>query len=164
MVGQSKLPCGDMLPSEIVANLIRIYTRDTTRLALNKCGTGEINRAISWKYVHWLLRKIIEKDGFSSQRYKFAIAIEPSDSDPMASTKRTSQEVNDSNGMLAKVLVDNLALWGLLTKNHLLLALCILQDGRVPKDHDMESYWKIPDKDPKNPGKTKSCTMFLKTA
>ena len=144
----SKLAPG-MLPHEKVAELIRIYGKGTSRMPLADCGTGHMNRAISWKYVHSRLRLILEVEGFSDFRYKFAIAIEPSDSDPHASTRRTQEEVADSSGMLAKV--DNRIKHGFLTKNHLLLALLVLRDGRIPKDHDLDSFldsaverWKGP--------------------
>ena len=45
---------------------------------------------------------------------------------------------------------------GLLTKNHLLLSLLILLDGRIPKDHDHEEFWTRP---PKN-GKGKNNELF----
>ena len=93
----------DMLPHEKVAELIRIYGKPASRMPLDDLGTGHLNRAISWKYVHSKLRQIVEVEGFSSFRYKYAIAVEPQDSDPLASTKRTHEEVADSAGMLAKV-------------------------------------------------------------
>ena len=114
----SKLSPG-MLPHEKVAELIRIYGKPASRMPLDDLGTGHLNRAISWKYVHSKLRQILEVEGFSSFRYKFAIAIEPSESDPLASTRRTLEEVANSSGMLAKV--DNRSKSGLQTKNHLFL-------------------------------------------
>ena len=98
----SKLAAG-LLPNEKAAELVRIYGKGTSRMPLDDCGTGHMNRAISWKYVHSRLRLIVEVEGFSSFRYKFAIATEPSDSDPLASTRRTQEEVADSSGMLPKV-------------------------------------------------------------
>ena len=142
----SKLSAG-MLPHEKVAELVRIYGKGTSRMPLDDCGVGHLNRAISCKYVHSRLRLIVEVEGFSSMRYKFAIATEPSESDPLASTKRTQAEVADSSGMLA--MVDNRSKNGFLTKNHLLLALLVLKDGRILKDHDIASVWKVPQKDGK---------------
>ena len=42
-------------------------------------------------------------EGFSSFRHKYAIATEPSDSDPLVSTRRTLAEVADSMGMYQKI-------------------------------------------------------------
>ena len=132
----------DMLPSEKVAELVRAYGRGTTRILLEECGVGHMNRSIRWKYVHSRLRMILEVDGFSSFRYKYAIAVEPQDSNLLASTKRTQDEVADSGGRLA--MVDKQPKYGYLTKNHLLLALLVLKDGRIAKDHDPESLWTTP--------------------
>ena len=103
-----------------------------------------MNRAISWKYVHSRLRMILENEGFSNFRYKYAVAIEPQDSQPLASTTRTQHEVAESCGMLAQV--DNRSKYGFLTKNHLLLAMQMLKDGRIKQDHDKESFWTAPPK------------------
>ena len=136
----------EMLPSEKVQELCRAYARGpATRIMLEQCGVGHHNRSISWKYVHSRLRMILEVDGFSSFRYKYAIAVEPQDSNPLASTERTQDEVADSGGRLA--MVDNQPKYGYLTKNHLLLALLVLKDGRIAKDHDPESVWTTPVKD-----------------
>ena len=141
----SKLPEG-MMPHEKVAELLRVYGKGReSRMPLDDLGVGHLNRAVSCKYVHSRLRLICEVEGFSSFRYKYAIAVEPSDSNPLASTKRTQDEVADSSGMLAKV--DNRVRNGLLTKNHLYLGLLVLKDGRIPKDHDMQSFWTVPAKD-----------------
>ena len=74
---------------------------------------------------------MIEEDGFSSFRYKVCIAAEPPVGNPLASTLRTQQEATDSDQMLPQV--DNRPRLGHLTKNHLLLALLVLKDGRIPK-------------------------------
>ena len=95
--------------------------------------------------MHSRLRTIMDVDGFSSDRYKYAIAVEPQASDPLASTRRTQEEVAEAQGKLA--MVDNQPKYGFLTKNHLLLALLILKDGRISKDHDQESFWTTPVKD-----------------
>jgi hypothetical protein len=116
----SKLAVG-MMPHERVTELIRVYGKGESRMPLDDLGVGHLNRAVSCKYVHSRLRMILDTEGFSSFRYKYAIAVEPSDSDPLASTKRTQAEVADSSGMLAEV--DNRARNGLLTKNHLFLGL-----------------------------------------
>ena len=44
-------------------------------------------------------------------------------------------------------MVDNRSRIGLLTKNHLLLMLLVLLDGRIPMDHDRSQFGKVPDKD-----------------
>ena len=140
----SKLAAG-LLPNEKAAELVRIYGKGQSRMLLDDCGTGHLNRAISVKYVHSRLRAILEVEGFSDFRYKFATATEPSDSDPYASTRRMQQEVADSAGMLAKV--DNRIKKGFLTKNHLLLGLITLRDGGIRKDHDKDAFWTVPPKD-----------------
>ena len=61
-----------------------------------------MNRAISGKYCHSKLREILEVEGFSSERYKYAVAAEASEKDPMQNTRRMVQEVEDSAGMLPK--------------------------------------------------------------
>ena len=113
----------DMLPHEKVAELIRIYGKEVSRTPLSKLSVGHLNRAISWKYVHSKLRQILEVEGFSSFRYKYAIAIEPSESDPLASTRRHQEEAANSSGMLPTV--DDRAKIGHVTKNHLLLCLLV---------------------------------------
>ena len=133
------------MPHAKVAELLRLYGNGTNRMLLEDCGVGSMNRAISWKYVHSRPRLILEVEGFSSYRYKYAVAMEPQDSNPLASTKRTQEEVAESCGMLAQV--DNRSKHGVLTKNHLLLALLVLRDGRIKKGHDMEAFWTVPPKD-----------------
>ena len=71
------------MPHEKVAELIRIYGKGQSRIPLEELGVGHMNRAVSSKYVHSRLRLILDVEGFSSFRYKFATAIEPSDSDPL---------------------------------------------------------------------------------
>lgn len=106
MAGRMSKLSEDMLPSEKVQELCRAYARGpATRIMLEQCGVGHHNRSISWKYVHSRLRMIVEVDGFSSLRYKYAIAVEPQDSNLLASTKRTQEEVADSGGRFA--MVDN---------------------------------------------------------
>ena len=73
MTGASKLSSKNMKPHAKVAELLRLYGKGTNRMLLEDCGVGSMNRAISWKYVHSRLRLILEVEGFSSFRYKFAI-------------------------------------------------------------------------------------------
>ena len=42
--------------------------------------------------------------------------------------------------------VDNRSKYGFLTKNHLLLAMQMLADGRIKQDHDEEAFWTAPPK------------------
>ena len=127
-MGQSKL-AADLLPHEKVQALYKHYGKGRNRWPLHQGATGFMNRAISGKYRHSKLREIVEVEGFSSERYKFAVAAEPSEKDPMQNTRRMLQEVEDSAGMLPKVVNDKQPLNGFLTKNHLLLAMLILADG-----------------------------------
>ena len=100
MTGVSKLSSKNMKPHARVAELIKIYGKPISRILLKDCGVGHMNRAISWKYVHSRLRMILENEGFSNFRYKYAVAVEPQDSQPLASTTRTQHEVAESGGML----------------------------------------------------------------
>ena len=143
MGGQSKLAPG-LLPNEKVQALFKAYGKGKDRRPLQQCATSFMNRAISGKYCHSKLREILEVEGFSSERYKYAVAAEPSEKDPMQNTRRMVQEVEDSAGMLPKVVNDKQPLIGFLTKNHLLLAMLILADGRIKKDHDAENSWTRP--------------------
>ena len=135
MGGQSKLAPG-LLPNEKVQALFKAYGKGKDRWPLHQCATSFMNRAISGKYCHSKLREILEVEGFSSERYKYAVAVEASEKDPMQNTRRMVQEVEDSAGMLPKVVNDKQPLIGFLTKNHLLLAMLILADGRIKKDRD----------------------------
>ena len=81
-----------MLPHERVSNLVKRYGSREVQIPLGDLAIGDINRSISWKYVHAMLRKIVEVEGFSSFRYKHAIVIEQHDSDPLAHTRRTQAE------------------------------------------------------------------------
>ena len=54
-------------------------------------------------------------------------------------------EALNSSGMLPTV--DDRKRNGHLTKNHLLLCLLVLLDGRIHKAHDRDSFWKAPGKD-----------------
>ena len=135
-----------MLPHEKVAFLCKKYAKGPVCvISLDELAVGVLNRAISVKYVHSRLRLILEKEGFSTMRYKHCTAIEPSEADPLASTRRHQEFAANSSGMLAKV--DDKPRNGLLTKNHLLLCLLVLKDGRIPKDHDRDSFWTVPPKD-----------------
>ena len=132
----------DMLPQEKVSLLYSTYAKAVTKRRLTELSVGHLNRAISWKYVHSLLRNILEVDGFSPDRYKYATAVEPPDEDELRDTKRHQNEAEMSGGILA--MVDNQRRLGLLTKNHLLCALLLLLDGRIKKDHDHDSVWTRP--------------------
>ena len=113
-----------MLSHQRVDDLLKRYDKGTSRISLDKLGVGELNRAIRPKYVHAKLKRILEVEGFSAFRYKYAIGIEPADNDPHASTNRTNREADNSDGLLPKVGCQPRI--GLLTKNHLLLGLLVL--------------------------------------
>ena len=68
-----------MRPHEKVSELVSYYGREKQRIKLELLGIGHLNRAISYKYVHSKLRRILDAEGFSSFRYKHAIGVEPSD-------------------------------------------------------------------------------------
>ena len=122
----------NMLPNEKVNVLLKSYARGPAAMVpLSRLGVGHLNRAMSWKYVHSKLYQVVEVEGFSVHRYKCAIAVEPPDADPFASTKRNQQEAYNSAGMLPTI--DDKERFGLLTKNHLFFGLLVLQDGRIPK-------------------------------
>ena len=146
-----------MLPHEKVAFLCKKYAKGPVCvISLDELAVGVLNRAISVKYVHSRLRLILEKEGFSIMRYKHCTAIEPSDADPLASTRRHQEVAANSSGMLAQV--DDKPRNGLLTKNHLLLGLLALKDGRIAMDHNKETFWKVP---PKEGGRHKELHQVL---
>ena len=132
MVNQSRLP-KDLLPHAKASELVKMYRKDlgAVKLKLSELAIGEINRGISWKYVQTLLHRMLFEDGFSPERYKYAIAAEPKADDPLCSTRRHQQEAAASAGFLP--MIDERSRPGLLTKNHLFLALLCLKDGRIPK-------------------------------
>ena len=146
-----------MLPHERVSHLVRHYGSREIQIQLKDLGIGDINRSISWKYVHAKLRQIVEVEGFSSFRYKHAIAIEPRDSDPLAASRRIQTEAANSGGMLPTV--DDRARYGLLTKNHLLLVLLVLKDGRRSGRTTIKTRFGQCRRKMGVPG-TKSCTMY----
>ena len=88
---QSKLS-KNMLPNEKVSTLLKCYGKGTAMVPLSRLGVGHLNRAISWKYVHSKLTQVVDVEGFTIIRYKHAIAVEPPDDDPLASTRRTQEE------------------------------------------------------------------------
>ena len=130
MAPESKFP-KNMLPNEKVATLCRAYSNGTAMIPLNRFAVGHLNRAISWKYVHYKLSQIFDVGGFSIFRYKYAVAVEPPDDNPLGSTRRTQEEAFNSSGMLPTVVEREG--YGLLTKNHLFLCLLVLLDGRIPR-------------------------------
>ena len=142
MAGQSKAN-QQLLPHDRVSELVRTYGRnDRVKVPLKKLAVGAINRGISWKYVQTMISRILHDEGFSTERYKYCIAVEPNPKDPWASTKRHMEEAAAADGYLPTV--DNLPLLGLLTKNHLFLALLCLLDGHIKKkrlrpDTDLDS-------------------------
>ena len=102
MVNQSRLP-KDLLPHAKASELVKMYRKDlgTVKLKLSELAIGEINRGISWKYVQTLLHRMLFEDGFSPERYKYAIAAEPKADDPLCSTRRHQQEAAASAGIFA---------------------------------------------------------------
>ena len=143
MVNQSRLP-KDLLPHAKASELVKMYRKDlgAVKLKLSELAIGEINRGISWKYVQTFLHRMFWEDGFSPERYKYAIAAEPKADDPLGSTRRHIQEATASAGMLP--MIDERSRPGLFTKNHLFLALLCLKDGRIPKDSGSGESWSIP--------------------
>ena len=133
MVKMSRLP-KNLLPRAKSSELVKIYRKDmgVVKLKLSELAIGEINRGISWKYVQTLLHRMLLEDGFSPERYKYAVAVEPKAGDPLGQTRRHQQEATASAGYLP--MIDERSRPGLLTKNHLFLALLCLKDGRIPKD------------------------------
>ena len=121
-----------------------MYRKDlgAVKLKLSELAIGEINRGISWKCVHTLLHRMLLEDGFSPERYKYAIAAEPKADDTLCSTRRHQQEAAASAGFLP--MIDERSRPGLLTKNHLFLALLCLKDRRIPKDGAQGEVWSIP--------------------
>ena len=108
----------NMLPQEKCSALVTAYAKEGyTYMHLQDLGVDEMNRPISWKYVHSLVHQILNVEGFSIQRCKYCTVIEPSAANPHGSTNRTQQEAEESGGMLP--MVDNRVWLGLLTKNHL---------------------------------------------
>ncbi len=79
----------------------RAITLDAERESIWDLDASPLNRAISPKYVHHLMRRILDEEGFSRFRYKCVTAIEPSVDDPLAATLRTNKEVQMANVLLA---------------------------------------------------------------
>ena len=134
----------DMMPHARAARLTAHYGKNKTRIPLSELGIGNLNRSVSWKYVHSKALEIIEIEGFAESRYKWAIAVEPPKDDPLQSTRRTQQEAQFSGNKLPTV--DNRQRYGLLTKNHLLFVLLMLENGRIHKDHKPTEVWQLPEK------------------
>ena len=105
------------------------------RIHLSDLGISPLNRTISWKHVHYVLRQILTKEGFTIMRYHQALAIEPNPADS-EEVWRHSKKVTDAAGDRLAPHPKN-ALLGVLWKNHLTLGLQILASDRsVPWDHN----------------------------
>ena len=143
--GSSKSDFSKMKPNEIANALIKRHGTCFTFLPLDKLAVGSFNRAISPKYVHHRGNIIEEDDGFSQHRYKYAIALEPNPADPLAGARRTNHEADMANGMLPHVELE--PKYEMATKNHLLLWLLCVENGRIPKDHNQEVCWTRPTTD-----------------
>ena len=131
-----------LLPRAKAHELTRIYGKSgECRVKLTELAIGGVNRCISWKYVHSLIHRILMEEGFSEERYKHAIAVEPKADDPLASSRRHREEAAAAAGMLP--MVPEARLCGLLTKNHLFLALLSLLVGHIKKrfrsDSDLDA-------------------------
>jgi hypothetical protein len=98
-------------------------------MPLSQLGVGSFNRPVSPKYVHHLLRLILDRDGFTRFRYKNAIALEPKPDDPGGATRRTNDEAARSGGLLPIALDGER--FHLATKNHLYLGLCCVGAGHI---------------------------------
>ena len=129
------LPTGSPTLSCEVAEQVRgKYSKGVRLVPLKDLGVSTFNRPISPKYVHFLWDHILEKEGFTKYRYKYCIALEPNPQDPLAVARRTNDEVQRSNGLLAPV--PDKPLFGRATKNHLCLGLQAMASGSVKWDDD----------------------------
>ena len=60
------------------------HSRGIRVVPLTDLGVAPFNRSISPKYVHYLFRRFLEKEGFTRFRYKYAIALEANPECPLA--------------------------------------------------------------------------------
>ena len=127
------MACSKTLSCELAETTRSKHTRGIERMHLRELGNATFNRAVSPKYVHYLLRRILEVEGFTRFRYKQAIVLRPNPKDPLAVARRTNAEAKRSGGLLAPVAEK--PLHGLATKNHLVLGLLALASGNVEWDH-----------------------------
>ena len=57
------------LSCELAETMRAKHTRGHQRMHLRELGIAPFNRAVSPKYVHYLLRRILEVEGFTKFRY-----------------------------------------------------------------------------------------------
>ena len=79
-------------------------------------------------------KSILEDEGFSNERYKYGYAIESKPSEELVIADHTNKVVKASDGRLAQV--PEKRLYGCLAKNHLVLFLQALKNGKIRWDHD----------------------------
>ena len=130
------------LPNEVAEHLRAKYTLGVRRMKCEELAVGSFNRAMSLKYAHHLLKRILFDEGFTKFRYRNAIGFEPNPSDPLAGSRRTNREAANSGGLLPPVT--ECPRIELATKNHLFCCLLILQHGGIRADHNPDMTWIAP--------------------
>ena len=110
------------------------WSRGVSRKQLSELGVSPLNRSISWKHVHYVLRQIFETEGFTRLRYKNGICHDPNPADSEEVWRHCRKITEASGGRLAPH--PQAALSGVLAKSHLTLGLQALLHGSVSWDHD----------------------------
>ena len=110
------------------------WSRGVSRKQLSELGVSPLNRSISWKHVHYVLRHMFETEGFTRLRYKNGICHDPNPADSEEVWRHCRKITEASGGRLAPH--PQAALSGVLAKSHLTLGLQALLHGSVSWDHD----------------------------
>jgi len=127
--------------------VIKKYSQGRQLIPIERLGVSPLNRPVSWKHVHYLMRRIVEKEGFAETRYQRAIAVEPDDSDPTGTWKHTKQLAEDSCGKLAHPSSADQKLFSVISKNHLICGLQCLKFGGIRWDDTNEVMTPPPPSD-----------------
>jgi len=103
-------------------------------VSLHDLGISPLSRAVSYKYVHYLLWLILRKQGFTRDRYHVVTIVEANPADLLEVFRHVTEVVAASGGHLAPPTKSTLM--GVLAKNHLVCGLQALLNGTLVWDGD----------------------------
>ena len=112
----------------------KAWSRGVSRKQRSGLWVSRLNRTISWKHVHFVLKHIFQTEGFTRLRYKNGICHDPNPADSEEVWRHSRKITDAAGGRLAAH--PQAALVGVLAKVHLLLGLQALAHGAVAWDHD----------------------------
>ena len=104
------------------------FSLGVRRMALDDIGVSPFNRAVSWKHAYYVQKQIDTAEGFTRFRYKEAIVLAPDPKDSESVFRHTRTICEAAGGHLAPPAPGG-AMFGALTKNHLVLGLRARKHG-----------------------------------